>query len=97
MARRLAATWLEDRVNPEYRMEVLTVGASRDRRALPSLLRSYRDDKIRLAGGDTLLPLPDLGVREGFDQFVVWSKDRAGLVKLGKWLESKGYETSGVW
>lgn len=96
MAKRLAAKWLDERVNPEYRMRVMTVGASRDRRALPNLLRSFRDDKIKL-GGDHLDPIPDLGVQEGFDHFVVWSSDREALVKLSAWLEKKGFETSGVW
>lgn len=96
MARRLAARWLQDRATPEYRMEVLAIGVSRDRKALPNLLRSFRDNKIKLGGSD-LDPIPDLGVREGFDKFILWSSDREALNKLATWLESKGYETSGIW
>ena len=96
MARRLAARWLKERAKPEYRMRVLSVGAARERKALPNLLRSFRDDKIKL-GGEALDPIPDLGVREGFDEFVVWTSDRNALMKLAAWLEAKGYETSGIW
>ena len=96
MARRLAARWLRERMKPEYRMRVLAVGPSRERRALPNLLRSFRDEKIKL-GGDALEPIPDLGVREGFDEFIVWTADRNALLKLASWLENKGYETSGIW
>lgn len=96
MARRIAARWLKERVAPEYRVRVMTVGSSRERRALPNLLRSFRDNKIKL-GGDDLIPLPDLGVQEGFDHFIVWSSNREGLMRLAAWLEKKGFETSGVW
>jgi hypothetical protein len=94
MARRLAARWLQDRVHPEFRLKVFTVGTSREKKALPSLLRSFRDDKVKLGSID---PLPDLGVKEGFDHFVVWSSHREALLKLGSWLEERGYETSGIW
>lgn len=77
-------------------MEVLAIGVSRERRALPNLLRSFRDNKIKL-GGKSLDPIPDLGVREAFDHFILWSSDREALTKLGSWLESKGFETSLIW
>ena len=95
MAHRLATRWLRERTRPEYRMRVLSVGPSRERWALPNLLRSFRDEKVKLGGLPD--PIPDLGVRDGFDAFVVWTSDREALIKLAAWLESRGYETSGIW
>ena len=95
MARRVASRWLEGQATPEHRLKVLNCGPSRDRgNKLPNLLRSWRDAKVKVGNLD---PIRDLGVDEGLDYFVLWSTDQEGLLKLGQWLESKGYETSGIW
>lgn len=95
MARRLASRWLEAQATPEYRIKVLNCGPSRDRGArLPNLLRGFRDSKVKLGNLDAI---PDLGIEDGLDYFVVWSSDHEALMKLGQWLEGKGYETSGIW
>ena len=61
---------------------------------LIGLLRSVRDGKTAVEG----LPLiSDLGLREGYDYLSVWSSDHDKMLSLVQWLESKGYETSGLW
>ena len=94
LARRLAARWLSERASPEYRVKVYTVGSAREKKQLPNLLRSFRDARVHIG---SMEPIPDLGVREGFDHFVLWSSDGDALMKLSTWLESKGYETTGIW
>lgn len=94
MARRIAARWLNDQAKPEYRLKVFTAGTSRERRAMPNLLRSFRDGRIRLG---SMEPIADLGVREEFDHFVLWSSNREALMKLAAWFEERNYETTGIW
>lgn len=92
MAHLVARRWLETRTRPEYRLTVYY--GPREIRGLPGLLRSWRDAKIKIGGMD---PIPDLGVKEGFDSFEVWSSNREGLLKLKAWCEARGCETTGVW
>jgi len=92
MAKVVAQRWLEARAKPEYRLKVYY--AAKEIRGLPALLRSFRDGKLKVGSID---PIPDLGVKEGFDHFLIWSSDRSGLVNLRKWFEDRGCETSGIW
>lgn len=92
MARSLAKRWVEARVHPEHRLTVFYV--ERDTRGIPNLLRSFRDNKLRIGSVD---PIPDLGVSEGFDSVTVWSSNRDALVRLAAWFEEHRYDTSGVW
>jgi len=92
MAKSVAQRWLEARVRPEYRMKVY-YGAN-EIRGLPALVRSFRDGKIKIG---SIEPIRDLGVKEEFDHFVIWSSDRDGLIELKDWLETRGCETTGVW
>ena len=91
MAKKVAESYLRSKTQPEYRMKVY--GCSYDIKKIPSLLRSFRDRKVVLAGVDFI---PDLGVKEDFDALEVWTSDSAGLKKLASWFESRGMETTGV-
>jgi hypothetical protein len=92
MARNVAARWLAAHAQPLHSLTVYY--GAREIKNLPGLLRSFRDERIRLG---SMAPIPDLGLREEFDHFVVWSSDREGLVALSQWLEVRGCETSGIW
>jgi hypothetical protein len=92
MAKMIAQQWLERQTRPEYRLRVYY--AAREIRGLPALLRSFRDGKLKMG---SINPIPDLGVKEDFDSFTVWSSDREGLQELQKWFETRGCETTGVW
>ena len=92
MTKRLAHRWVKKHIKPENRLIVYYghVDVSR----VPSLLRSFRDAKVAMAG---VPPIPDLGITERFDCFEIWTEDKEGLIALDKWLSNRGFETSGVW
>ena len=90
MSKQLARSWLLRQAKPEYRIRVFNPNA----KDFPSLLRSFRDQKIRLAGVE---PLPDLGVKEDFGGFYVWSSDHGALKTLQHWFSKRGLETSWIW
>jgi hypothetical protein len=92
MAKVVARRWVKKQSTPEHRLTILY--GAREIRNLPSLLRSHRDGKLRIGKVGSL---PDLGVKEGFDQIVVWSSHYGPLVQLKDWFEERGFETSGVW
>lgn len=92
MAKNVASRWLESRAHSMHYLRVLY--GAREIKNLPGLLRSFRDERVRLGSCN---PIPDLGIREEFDHSVIWSSDREGLVALSKWLEDRGCETSGIW
>jgi hypothetical protein len=92
MAKTVARQWLQDRASPEYRLTVYY--GAKDIRGACNLVRSFRDDRVKMAGVE---PLPDLGMAEAFDSFTVWTKNREALLTLNEWFEKRGYETSGVW
>ena len=92
MAKAIAEKWLEARANKEYRLNIYF--GMRNIKNLPDLLRSFRDEKITIAG---VRPLSDLGISENFDGLQVWSANREALVTLKDWVETRGLETSGVW
>lgn len=92
MAKRVAEKWLEENARPEYKITAYYGSSSPPN--LPSLLKAFRDGNVRLG---SLKSIPDLGVIAGFDQIVLWSKDRQALVDLDSWLVKRGCETSGIW
>lgn len=92
MAKNLASQWLDSQIRPEYRLTVYYVG--KEARGMPSLLRGFRDARVRIG---SLVPIPDLGVKEDFDSVEVWSSDREAMLKLAAWFEEHDYDTSGVW
>lgn len=94
MARRIARRFLEERAQPEYRLKVFYYGSAREKKSLPNLLRSFRDGKLRIG---KVNPIPDLGINEDFDHFMIWSSERESLIQLKDWFEDHGYETSGIW
>ena len=93
MAKRVAAKWLSDHAEPEYRLTVYR-GSAKETRNLPGLLRAFRDGRVRIASAE---PISDLGVKPGFDHVTVWSKDRKAMNQLDEALQKLGCETTGVW
>ena len=92
MARDIARRWVGRVAHAEYRIRVLY--GAREYKNLPNLLRAFRDGKVAMKG---LGSIPDLGVKEDFDALELWSSNREALFKLGRWFESRGFETTGVW
>jgi hypothetical protein len=92
MAKRVARRWLKANTHPEYRLKVYY--GPREIRGLPALLRSFRDAKLKVGSID---PIKDLGIKEEFDHFMIWSSDHDGLVQLKEWFETRGCETTGIW
>jgi len=94
MAKKVARKWLEQRVKAEYRVQAYSMAHCKVRN-LPSLLKAFRDGKVRLVGVPTI---PDLGIRiQGMDSIEFWSSDEVSLKQLQDWLEKRGLETSGIW
>lgn len=93
MAKKVARDWLLSHASPHYRIVAyLTVNDASSK--IPSLLYSFRNGKARLA---SVPPIPDLGIKIGFDSVSVWSSDKEAMLKLDEWFRSKGCETIGVW
>lgn len=91
MTKRVASRFLENRSRLEYRLKIFK-GCSNIRN-FPSLLRSFRDGRVKIGSLD---PIYDLGISEGFDYVTVWSSNHLALKQLSDWAEQKGMETSGV-
>lgn len=92
LVRAVARRWVSRVARVEYRFQVLY--GPREIKRLPKLLRAHRDGKVAMAG---IKPVPDLGIREGFDAVELWSTDREALDALKGWFEKRGFETTGVW
>ena len=92
MAKLVARKWLAKNASTEYR---LTAYHSDNRllSRLASLMRSFRDGRIRLG---SLAVISDLGVREEGDGVTIWASDPDKMAALQGWLEKKGYDTTGV-
>jgi hypothetical protein len=90
MSKSVARKWLEKQATPEYRVRVFNPNA----KDYPSVLRSFRDGRLKLAG---VLPIPDLGIKEDFGGFYVWSSDQDSLKTLQEFFERRGLETSWIW
>lgn len=93
MAKDIAKQWLRKRVTDEYRVKIYSTQTV-DFQALPGLLKSLREGKVRLG---SVTQIKDLGVDVGFDYISIWSSERETLIQLKDWLEKRGFETSGVW
>ena len=91
MSKKIASNWLKSKTKPRYEITIFNRDKSSKRTA--ELLRSVRDNKIKLAGMDTI---SDLGIKESFDGVTLWSSNHAALEKLAKWFEVRGYDTTGV-
>jgi hypothetical protein len=92
MAKLVAQKWLQARSRNEYRLTIFAGHLPTS--SLLGLLKSFRDKRIAIAG---VQPIPDLGIQDKNDQVQIWSENNESLVTLNKWLEKRGYETSGVW
>lgn len=90
MSKSVARQWLLKSARPEYRFRVFNPAA----KDYPSVLRAFRDSKTKLAGVN---PLPDLGIKEEFGGFYVWSSDLEALKTLQTWFAKRGLETSWIW
>lgn len=93
MAKDIAEQWIRKRVTDEYRIKIYATRTV-DFQALPSLLKSLRNGQAKLG---SVTKIEDMGIQVGFDYISIWSSDRQSLVELKDWLESRGFETSGVW
>jgi hypothetical protein len=91
LARDVAQRWVEEQALPEHRVTVYYMGKYAQR--LPNILRSFRDGKFKIASVGII---PDLGVNEGFDSVILWSRDAAALAQLCRWCEQQGFETTGL-
>lgn len=90
MTKEVASSWLLKQAHPEYRFRVFNPNP----KDYPNLLRAFRDGKTKIAGvGD----IPDLGVKEEFGGFYVWSSDVVALEQLKNFFEKRGMETSWIW
>lgn len=94
MAKDIAQQWLGRRASAEYRLTVLYGHPDGNSRGLPRLLKAFRDGRVKLGGVESI---PDLGIRTGFDSVEIWSGDREKILAVQSWLNSKGFETTGVW
>lgn len=93
MAKLVARKWLAKEATVEYRFTAYSSDAKM-LRMLPSLLRSYRDGRIKLG---SLQSIPDLGIKEAGDGVTLWSSHGDKMAELHRWLEKKGYDTTGAW
>ena len=93
MAKRVADKWLSVHSSPEYRLVVYRL-AAREPRHLPSLLRSFRDGKIKIGSASSI---SDLGIKAEFDSITLRSRDQEALGRLEQALQKLGCETSGVY
>lgn len=93
MAKRVAIKWIEANSSPEYKLAIYR-GSAKSSLNMPSLLKSFRDGKIKVAG---LSAIPDLGVQPEFDHVVVRSKDFDALNALDEAVQKLGCDTSGVY
>ena len=94
MAKAGASRCVSDISRGEYRFSMFGFGTSGESRKFSSLLKSWRDGKVRVA---SLSPIPDLGVKDMGDHVEVWSSDQIGLAKLSKWVESRGLDSTFIW
>lgn len=94
MAKDVARDWISNRASEEHRLTIYYSNSPKEVKGLVRMLRLYRDGQIRIDGVD---PIPNLGIASGFDSVVIWSSDGEKVSKIKDWVESRGYETSGVW
>lgn len=90
MSKEVATKWLLKQARPEYRFRVFNPHA----KDYPGLLRAFRDGKTKIAGVESI---QDLGIKEEFGGFYVWSADAPKLEKLKDFFEKRGMDTSWIW
>jgi hypothetical protein len=90
MTKKVAREWLENRSQAEYRFRVFNPQA----KDYCSVLRSFRDAKLKLANVEQI---PDLGIKEDFGCFYLWSSDQSSLNTLERWFSKRGLETDWIW
>lgn len=94
LAKRVAQRWLLANANPEYRFRVWLDPRTKQGRQLPKFFGRFRDGVSKIAGVPCI---SDLGMSTQFDSVELWSKDKKSMLALSQWLESQGFETSGLW
>lgn len=95
LAREIAARWVADNSQREYRFSVFGFARPSDARKAANLLRSWRDLKTKVSGlGE---PGPQVGLRTSGDGFELWSSDPEVLRRVARWAESNGWETDFIW
>ena len=87
-----ADRWIQKHVSPEYRVDIYP--GSHDLRKMYSKLKSFRDASYKMG---SLEPVRDLGIIDHGDRLTIWSSDHGRMLKLCSYLESRGFETSGIW
>ena len=92
MTKKLARSWLRSKSKTTFHLKVLYKDGSSYKWV--KILKAFRNGKLKRVAG--LEPITDLGVKESFDYFVIWSRDYDKMNKLATWFEKNGYETSGV-
>lgn len=98
MARDVARRWLQKAGQIEYRFSIYGLGPLGGAKRFASVLRSWRDGKIRVSGvGGSIPSIPDLGVREFEDGVEVWSSDHTAMARLAKWADARDLETTFIW
>lgn len=90
MTKEVATKWLLKQARPEYRFRVFNPHA----KDYPGLLRAFRDGKAKIAN---VKPINDLGIKEEFGGFYVWSSDPVNLETLKEFFEKRGMDTSWIW
>lgn len=90
ISKEVARKWLLKQARPEYRIRVFNP----ESKNYPGVLRSFRDGKLKLAG---VSPIPDLGVKEDFGCFYVWSSDQTSMKTLQEFFARRGLETTWIW
>jgi len=90
MSKSVARQWLLKKAKPEYRFRVFNP-LGKD---YPSVLRSFRDGRLKMG---SVKPIPDLGVREDFEGFYVWSSNHEAMKTLQQWFAKRGLETNWIW
>lgn len=92
MSRRVALAWLEEKINPFYSLTIYYKDGNPNK--LTDVLRSFRDNKLKIPGVPTI---DDLGMNPFFDGIHMWSANKSNILILKDWFEKHGYETSGIW
>jgi hypothetical protein len=92
MAKSIAEQYLEKLSQTEHRVRIF-YGAGGDQRSIPSLLRSFRDGRIRMSG---VSPTSHIGLSEEMDGLVVWSSDEEFIRTFCAWCDARGIEHTGV-
>ena len=92
MAKSIADLYLQKLAQAEHRIKIF-YGAGGDQRSIPSLLRSFRDGRIRMVG---VSPTSHIGISEEMDGLVIWSSDEEFIRTFCAWCDVRGIDHTGV-